>query len=138
MTPEEQKVLAEKVRGLHGWDAAEEAWEAGYEARKVRERESFASNHGERCKAVIRALLAVARVPNLEDVAILRRASEFLDELEVSAIKTRKPSPSHPVLTETATFGLTIEECSAMHSRTKDGRCRGCGTFTTPHPVKTS
>jgi hypothetical protein len=89
-TLEEQKVLDDKIQAALGTFGPEDedreerdvAWEAGYEARQVRERESFSSAYGKRAEAVVKALIAITRCTNVEDTAVLRRATEFLDELE--------------------------------------------------------
>ena len=81
-TPKEQAILDEQTRALAPEDIAPIAWGVGYDARKLREFASFSSAHGERAKDIIKGLLTIVRVPNVEDVAIVKRASEFLSELE--------------------------------------------------------
>ncbi len=82
LTPEEQETLAKEVRGLAGWDAAEAAWEAGYAARQVREKESFSSAHGTRAVTVLKALLTIGRPDDSQEVAIVQAAVDMIVALE--------------------------------------------------------
>ena len=81
-TPEEQETLAKEIRGLAGWDAAEAAWEAGYAARRVREKDGFSSAHGTRTLAVLKALLAIITPRTSVEVSVVQAAIDFIGELE--------------------------------------------------------
>ena len=63
-------------------DFARIAWEVGYEARQVRERESFASAHGKRAEIVIKALLAIVEPNSTQKISVVRAAVDFIGELE--------------------------------------------------------
>lgn len=32
-------------------------------------------------------------------------------------------------------LGIPVSECDGVYPRTRDGRCQGCGTTETPHPM---
>ena len=97
-TPEELVALVAKVPALAAKFVAEfgdtepaadlfaEAlrvgWDAGYEARKVREKEIFSSAHGTRTVTVLKALLAIVRPSSHVDAAVMQATADFITELE--------------------------------------------------------
>jgi hypothetical protein len=62
--------------------AARAGWECGYAARQAREKETFASGHGTRTVAVLKALLAISRPSDARERAVVDAAGVLLDELE--------------------------------------------------------
>jgi hypothetical protein len=80
-TPEERASLFDRLDRVDG-EAVQIAWQAGYLARQVREKEHYASAYGARTIAVLKALLAIVRPPTTVELAAVKAATDLLDELE--------------------------------------------------------